>query len=103
MTDHLTEQFVLANCIETLDKIESHLDRIAVAHERIATAHEQGAKDLDFTFSHHLRDMVKAQEKHLSNLDSRTAEFHERICGIVGEVGIDLTHVVKTKLNAKAK
>jgi len=34
LSDNLTEQFVLANCIETVDKIESHLDRIATASEK---------------------------------------------------------------------
>jgi len=63
LTDHLTEQFVLANCIETLDKIESHLDRIAKAHEDIAENIYTGFRDLAIAIENHTEHTNKTNIK----------------------------------------
>ena len=55
MSDQLTEQFVLANFIETLDKIESHLDRIATAHEDIAENISYGFTELARAIENHTK------------------------------------------------
>ena len=55
MSDQLTEQFVLANCIETVDKIESHLDRIAKAHEDIAENISDGLGAIAYAIEKHTK------------------------------------------------
>ena len=63
MSDHLTEQFVLANCIETVDKIESHLDRIAKAHEDIAENISNGFQDLAIAIENHTKHINETNIK----------------------------------------
>jgi phage-related minor tail protein len=96
LTDHLTEQFVLANCIETIDKIESHLDRIA-------TASEEGFKDLNASFSSSLINMELEQEKFNKLREHYMDQGIDRMCGVIGGQLRDLIDVVETKLNAKAR
>tara|TARA_R110002051_G_C8407991_1_gene449659 strand:+ start:260 stop:550 length:291 start_codon:yes stop_codon:yes gene_type:complete len=96
MSDNLTEQFVLANCVETIDKIESHLDRIA-------TASEEGFKDLNASFSSSLMYMEIEQEKFNKLRERQLDQGIDKMCGVVGGQLRDLIDVVETKLNAKAR